>query len=181
MRFFLKGWENVLLEIGSERVKRNTANESWPGKRWDRVTADWQAEQPHTPYKDGNHDDTTDADHDSEADERTNCGGRLAGLSRPRPSGRRGLLVVAVNVPFAVSTVLQVGVYGTLERCSRQSQSFDTANRPPRKYIIDVTSVGQRSSPWPLCNSVKVETKFYLECKLCFPYVATKCVSLAYQ
>ena len=34
-----------------------------------------------------------------------------------------------------------------------------------RKYIFDVTSVGQRSSPWT-CNPVKVEVKFHLECKL---------------
>ena len=32
----------------------------------------------------------------------------------------------------------------------------------------DVTSVGQRSSPWT-CNSVKVEVTFHLECKLHFP------------
>ena len=37
-----------------------------------------------------------------------------------------------------------------------------------RIYVFDVTSVGQRSSPW-LCNSVKVEIKFHLECKLRFP------------
>ena len=29
----------------------------------------------------------------------------------------------------------------------------------PRKYVFDVTSVGQRSSPWT-CNSVKVEMNF---------------------
>ena len=34
-----------------------------------------------------------------------------------------------------------------------------------RKYVFDVTSVGQRSSPWT-CNPVKVEVKFHLECKL---------------
>ena len=45
----------------------------------------------------------------------------------------------------------------------------------PRKYVFDVTSVGQRSSPWT-CNSVKVDIKFHLECKLHFPsaqFVAT--------
>ena len=41
----------------------------------------------------------------------------------------------------------------------------------PRKYAFDVTSVGQRSSPWTW-NSVKVEIKFHLECKLHFP----KCI-----
>ena len=38
----------------------------------------------------------------------------------------------------------------------------------PRKYVFDVTSIGQRSSPWTR-NSVKVEIKFRLECKLHFP------------
>ena len=38
--------------------------------------------------------------------------------------------------------------------------------RTPRKYVFDVTSVGQRSS-WT-CNSVKVEIKLHLECKYCF-------------
>ena len=40
--------------------------------------------------------------------------------------------------------------------------------KTPRKYVFDVTSVGQRSLPWT-CNSVKVEIKFPLECKLRFP------------
>ena len=34
---------------------------------------------------------------------------------------------------------------------------------------FDVTSVGQRSSPWPCYNLVKVEVRFPLECKLRFP------------
>ena len=38
----------------------------------------------------------------------------------------------------------------------------------PRKYVFDVTSIGQRSS-LSTCNSVKVEMKFHLECKLHFP------------
>ena len=32
---------------------------------------------------------------------------------------------------------------------------------------FDVTSIVQRSSPWP-CNSVEVEMKFHLECKFHF-------------
>ena len=36
------------------------------------------------------------------------------------------------------------------------------------KYVFDVTSSGQRSSPWS-CNSVRVEIKFLLKCKLRFP------------
>ena len=40
-------------------------------------------------------------------------------------------------------------------------------SQTPRKYVFYVTSVGQRSSPWP-CNSVKVELN-HLECKLNFP------------
>ena len=40
--------------------------------------------------------------------------------------------------------------------------------RTPRKYVFDVTSIGQRLSPWP-CNSVKFQMKFHLECKLHFP------------
>ena len=32
-------------------------------------------------------------------------------------------------------------------------------------YVFDVTSVAQRSSPWA-CDSVKIEIKFHLECKL---------------
>ena len=38
----------------------------------------------------------------------------------------------------------------------------------PRKYAFDVTSVGKGSSP-RTGNSVKVEIKFHLECKLHFP------------
>ena len=41
-------------------------------------------------------------------------------------------------------------------------------DQTPRKYVFDVTSVGQRSSPWT-CNSMKVEIKFHLERKLHFP------------
>ena len=48
------------------------------------------------------------------------------------------------------------------------SQSISLKPRTPRKYEVDVTSIGQRSSPWT-CNSVKVEIKFHLECKLHFP------------
>ena len=40
----------------------------------------------------------------------------------------------------------------------------------PRKYVFDVTSVGQRSSPWT-CNSVKIEIKIRPKCKLQFPSV----------
>ena len=39
--------------------------------------------------------------------------------------------------------------------------------KTPWKHVFDVTSVGQRSSPWT-CNSVKVEMRFRLECKLHF-------------
>ena len=35
----------------------------------------------------------------------------------------------------------------------------------PRKYVLNVTSLGERSSPWT-CNSMKDEIKFHLECKL---------------
>ena len=39
----------------------------------------------------------------------------------------------------------------------------------PRKYyVFDVTSFGQRWLPWT-CNSVKIEIKFHLECKLYIP------------
>ena len=38
----------------------------------------------------------------------------------------------------------------------------------PRNYVFDVTSLGQRSSPWT-CNSVKAEITFHLEYKLPFP------------
>ena len=38
----------------------------------------------------------------------------------------------------------------------------------PWKFVFDITSIGQRLSPWP-CNSVEVEMKFHLECKLHFP------------
>ena len=52
---------------------------------------------------------------------------------------------------------------------------FDVTSVGQRKYVFDVISVGQRSSSWP-CNSVKVEMKFHLECKLCF-YVAVNALS----
>ena len=38
---------------------------------------------------------------------------------------------------------------------------------PPPAHDTDVTSAGQRSSPWP-CNSVKVEITFHVECNLRF-------------
>ena len=38
----------------------------------------------------------------------------------------------------------------------------------PRKYVFDVTSVGQRSSPWT-CELSESRDKFHLECKLHFP------------
>ena len=46
------------------------------------------------------------------------------------------------------------------------STTIQSMNSPqtPRKYI----SIGQRSSPWPY-NSVEVEMKFHLECKIHFP------------
>ena len=45
---------------------------------------------------------------------------------------------------------------------------FDVTSVDQRKYVFDVTSIGQRSSPWSY-NSVEVEMKFHLECKLRFP------------
>ena len=48
------------------------------------------------------------------------------------------------------------------------SQTACASHMTPRKYVFDVTYVGQRSSPWTY-NSVKVERKFHLECKLHFP------------
>ena len=45
----------------------------------------------------------------------------------------------------------------------------------PRQYVYDVTSTGQRLSPWP-CNSVKVERK--LQSSLCTTYVATNLCSM---
>ena len=39
----------------------------------------------------------------------------------------------------------------------------------PRKYVFDVNSIGQRSSPWT-CYSVEVEMKFHVECKHRFPW-----------
>ena len=48
------------------------------------------------------------------------------------------------------------------------SSEFAARLSTPEKYVFDVTSVGQRSSPWT-CNSVKVEIKFHLECKIHFP------------
>ena len=46
--------------------------------------------------------------------------------------------------------------------------NLDGLESTPRKYLLDITSVGQHSSPWT-CNSVKAEIKFHLECKLHFP------------
>ena len=42
------------------------------------------------------------------------------------------------------------------------------AGRTPRKYVIDVTSIGQRSSAWP-CTLSESRDIFHLECKLHFP------------
>ena len=47
----------------------------------------------------------------------------------------------------------------------RRTQDY---SRTPRKYVFDVTSVGQHSPPWT-CSSVKVEVKFRLTCGLRFP------------
>ena len=49
-----------------------------------------------------------------------------------------------------------------------ESLPLVSVQQTTRKYVFDVTSIGQRSSPWT-CNSVKVEMKFHLECKLHFP------------
>ena len=40
--------------------------------------------------------------------------------------------------------------------------------RTPREYVFDVTSIGQRSSPWAWKLSESRDT-FHLECKLYFP------------
>ena len=45
---------------------------------------------------------------------------------------------------------------------------FNVTSVGQRKYVYDVISIGQRSSPWTW-NSVKVESKFHLECKLHLP------------
>ena len=47
-------------------------------------------------------------------------------------------------------------------------QPSQVDNADTTENVFDVTSVGQRSSPWT-CNSVKVGIKFHLECKLHFP------------
>ena len=44
-----------------------------------------------------------------------------------------------------------------------------TGSETPWKYVFDVTSVGERSSPWPY-HSGKVEIKFRLECMVRFPF-----------
>ena len=55
-----------------------------------------------------------------------------------------------------------------------------TSKRTPRKYLSDVTFVGQRSSRSSYLSSLKVETKFHLECKLCFP-CAPKSIEITSQ
>ena len=62
---------------------------------------------------------------------------------------------------------------GTCPRVERGGRPSETGTRVTsvgqRKCIFDVTSNGQRSSPWS-CNSVNVEIKFHLEqCRLRFP------------
>ena len=47
----------------------------------------------------------------------------------------------------------------------QQKYVFDVTSVGQRKYVFDVTSVGQRSSPWT-CNSRTIEIRFHLECKL---------------
>ena len=69
----------------------------------------------------------------------------------------------AIRTSFSKDkTYSEKGVQGAHWWKSQRSQVA------PRKYVFDVTSVGQRSSPWT-CNSVKVEKKIHLECKLYFP------------
>ena len=53
------------------------------------------------------------------------------------------------------------------EKVCTEYQVRASLGQTPRKYVFDVTSVGQRSSPWQ-CNSVKVEVKFHLESEICF-------------
>ena len=46
------------------------------------------------------------------------------------------------------------------------SYGLDTLGGHPAKYIFDVTSIGQRSSPGPSRNSGKVEINLHLGFKL---------------
>ena len=41
----------------------------------------------------------------------------------------------------------------------------DAVNMTPRKYVFDVTSVGQRSSPWPAMQLGEISS---VKCKFCF-------------
>ena len=71
-----------------------------------------------------------------------------------------------VVVLMALWKATRAGYWVRGRRCDIRGNSL--LPWTPRKYVHDVTSVGQRSSPWT-CNSVEVETKFHLECKLHFP------------
>ena len=72
---------------------------------------------------------------------------RLAFVPRPRRrAGGRGKLSTC-DVQVRMRAGLRAFVLG---------QQWPT----PREYVFDVTSGGQRSSPWP-CNSVEVEMKFH--------------------
>ena len=69
---------------------------------------------------------------------------------------------------FDVTSVGQRKYVFDVTSVGQRKYVFDVTSVGQRKYVFDVTSVGQRSSPWT-CNSVKVEIKFHLECKLHFP------------
>ena len=58
------------------------------------------------------------------------------------------------NILFNVKSQAQLG-----QACVHQT---------PRKYVFDVTSIGQRSSPWT-CKLSGSRDKFQLDCKLHFP------------
>ena len=77
-----------------------------------------------------------------------------------------------LNVVIWVLVTTDSKLSNTLTGNQQENQQcYGIPNRgkeTPRKYVFRVTSIGERSSPWPR-NSMKVEINFQLDCKLYLP------------
>ena len=79
-------------------------------------------------------------------------------------------IVIVIRYAVATSAKLPVTIVArqATSKCCSYNFTSNQWSPTPRKYVFDVTSIGQHSSPCT-CNSVKVEIQFHLEKKLYFP------------
>ena len=94
-------------------------------------------------------------------------------LRRPGHAGSDGLVrqlvqLLQTNCGFSVVDEGFKMVRRFYEALWKRNHQSNVLKLRGNTDVFNVTSVGQRSSPWT-CHSVKVEIKFRLECKLHFP------------